>query len=209
MSLGSRTWRKKRCRLPREKKVCPRSSTEPGRQKISNFCSAAPGRRLPATVAPLLACPRTSALCPPFSFALTCLYSIVMGTKWFWWELDGNCLGTWWEQKDIDRLLIGIRGSWWEQKEFDWTLMGTRGIWWELYENKRILMGYWWEWEEFDGNRKILMGYWWEQEEFDGNFWELDENKRILMGYWWEQEEFDGNFLGTWWEIKPPPLSKR
>ncbi len=68
--------RKKRCRLPREKKVCPRPSTKPGRQKIPNFISAAPGRRLPATVAPLPACPRTAALslalCPPFTFALTC-----------------------------------------------------------------------------------------------------------------------------------------
>jgi hypothetical protein len=44
-----------------------------------------------------------------------------MGTKWCWWEQEQfgwNCLGSWWEQKAIDRLLLGIRGIWWEQKEF-------------------------------------------------------------------------------------------
>ncbi len=80
-SLGSHTWGKKRGRLPLEKQIGPRSATKPGRQKIPTFCSAAPGRRLPATVALLPACPRTSALhlalCPspsrvsPFTFVLT------------------------------------------------------------------------------------------------------------------------------------------
>jgi hypothetical protein len=54
---------------------------KPGRLKIPTFCSATPGRRLPATVVPLPACPRTAALrlglCPslsrvsPFTFVLT------------------------------------------------------------------------------------------------------------------------------------------
>jgi len=35
---------------------------KPGRLKIPTFCSATPGRRLPATVVPLPACPRTAAL---------------------------------------------------------------------------------------------------------------------------------------------------
>jgi hypothetical protein len=58
-----------------------RSATKPGRLKIPTFCSATPGRRLPATVVPLPACPRTAALrlglCPslsrvsPFTFVLT------------------------------------------------------------------------------------------------------------------------------------------
>ncbi len=68
-------------RLPREKQICPRSATNPGSQKIPTSCSAAPGRRLPVTVSPLPACPRTAALrlaiCPslsrvsPFTFVLT------------------------------------------------------------------------------------------------------------------------------------------
>jgi hypothetical protein len=44
--------------LPREKHICRRSSTNPGRQKILTFCSAAPGRRTSAaTVAPPSALP--------------------------------------------------------------------------------------------------------------------------------------------------------
>ncbi len=72
---GSRTWGKKRGRLPLEKQIGPRSATKPGRQKIPTF------RRLLATGAPLPACPRTAALrlalCPsfsrvsPFTFMLT------------------------------------------------------------------------------------------------------------------------------------------
>jgi hypothetical protein len=72
-------------------------------------------------------------------------------------------LGTWWEQKDIDGLLMGTRGIWWElfgslmgakriwwklfweQKDFDWLLMGTRGIWWELFGNLMRTKGFWWE----------------------------------------------------------------
>jgi hypothetical protein len=54
-----------------ENQTGPRSATKPGRQKISPFSSAAPGRRLPAIVAPLPACPRTAALrlalCPSLS----------------------------------------------------------------------------------------------------------------------------------------------
>jgi hypothetical protein len=68
---GSRTCRKKRCILSREKQICPPSATKPGRHKIPTFCSAAPGRRLLATVATLPACPRTAALrlalCPSLS----------------------------------------------------------------------------------------------------------------------------------------------
>jgi hypothetical protein len=52
---------------------------------------------------------------------LTSLSSIAMGTKRFWWELDGskrnldgNCSGTWWEQKDVDGLLMRTRGICWE-----------------------------------------------------------------------------------------------
>jgi hypothetical protein len=55
--------RKKCGRLPLEKQIGPRSATKPGRQKIPTIGSAAPGRRPPATVAPLPACPRTAALC--------------------------------------------------------------------------------------------------------------------------------------------------
>ncbi len=40
----------------------PAIGHKPGRQKISTIGSAAPGRRRPATVAPLPACPRTAAL---------------------------------------------------------------------------------------------------------------------------------------------------
>lgn len=68
---GSRTGRKKRSRLPREKQIRPRSSIKPSRQEIPSFCSATPGRRLPAIVAPFLACPLTAALrlalCPSLS----------------------------------------------------------------------------------------------------------------------------------------------
>jgi hypothetical protein len=55
------------------------------RKKIPSFCSAAPGRRLPAIVAPFLACPRTAGnsgrVLDGASFVLTCLSSIAMGTK--------------------------------------------------------------------------------------------------------------------------------
>jgi hypothetical protein len=92
--------RKKRCRLPREKNVCPRPSTKPGRQKIPNFISAAPARRLPATVAPLPACPRTAALslalCPPFTHL-----------PWEQNDFDGNLMGIFWELDENKRILIG------------------------------------------------------------------------------------------------------
>ncbi len=71
-------------RLPHKKQICPRSATKSGRHKIPTFCSASPGRRLPATVALRPACPRTAALrlalCPifsrvsPFTFVLTCAH---------------------------------------------------------------------------------------------------------------------------------------
>jgi hypothetical protein len=80
-------------------------------------------------------------------------------------------------------------GTWWEQKDLDGLLVGTRRIWWELFGNVMRTKGSWWV---IGGNKKNLMG----------TVWELNENKRILMGYWWEPEEFDGNCLGTWWEIK-------
>jgi hypothetical protein len=77
---GSRTWGKKKCGwLPLEKRIGPRSATKPGRQKIPTIGLAVPGRRRPATVAPLPARPRTAslrlALCPSlrvpsFSFVL-------------------------------------------------------------------------------------------------------------------------------------------
>ncbi len=88
---GSRTWRKNSGRLPPKKQICPRSTTKPGREKIPTFCSAAPGGCLPATVAPLPACPRTAALrlalcsslsrVSPFTFVLpvlTCLHSVAI-----------------------------------------------------------------------------------------------------------------------------------
>ncbi len=96
-------------------------------------------RCLPATVAPLPACPQTAVrcivLCPslpgvsPITFVLTC---------GFWWELDGNkriLMSYWWEQEEPDENCLG---TWWEQKYFDGILMGTRGIWWERSGN---LMG--------------------------------------------------------------------
>ncbi len=114
VSLGSRTWRK----------ICTRSSTKPGRQKIPPFCSAAPGRRLPATVAPLPACPQTAAfrlaLCPSlsrvslFTFVLTCVHLPILhrhGYKRFWWERD-------WE---LDK----NKAYFWEQNEFDGNCLGT------------------------------------------------------------------------------------
>jgi hypothetical protein len=58
LTLSTRPWRKKRGRLPREKRICLRSSTNPSRQKILTFCSGAPGRRLSATVAPPSRMPR-------------------------------------------------------------------------------------------------------------------------------------------------------
>jgi hypothetical protein len=116
-------------------------------------CTA--GRCLPATVAPLPACPQTVvlclALCPslsevsPITFVLTCLSSIAMRTKRFWWELNGNkrnLMGTWWEQKDFDELLMGTRGTWWELFA---NLVRTKGFWWDIDGNKRNLMGTWWE----------------------------------------------------------------
>jgi len=66
----------------------------------------------------------------------------LMGTKGFWWVIDGNLVGT-------KGFLIGY---WWEQEEFYENYLGT---WW----NKRILMGCWWEQEEFDRN---CLGTWWE-----------------------------------------------
>ncbi len=100
-------------------------------------CTA--GRCLPATVAPLPACPQTVvlclALCPslsgvsPKTLLLTCLSSIAMRTKGFWWELDGNkriLMSYWWEQKELDDNCLG---TWWEQKDFDGNFLGT---WWEI-----------------------------------------------------------------------------
>jgi hypothetical protein len=173
---GSRTWKKKSDRLQSEKHICSWSSTKLGRQKILIFYFVVLNRCLPATVAPLLACPQTVVLClalslslsqvSPFTFVLNCLSSIVMGTKGFWWE----------------------------RKECDGNLMRTKGYWWVIDGNERTLMRTFWE---LDGNKRNLIEIWWEQKSFwwviDRNkrnlmriFWELDENKRIMMGYWWE-----------------------
>ncbi len=78
--------------LLREKQICPRSSTKPDRQKISTFCSATLSRRLLATVAPLLACPRTAALCLALCFeSLTSLTVHLHGhLRSLVWELDGK-----------------------------------------------------------------------------------------------------------------------
>jgi hypothetical protein len=80
---------------------------------------------------------------------LTCLSFIAMGTKRCWSELDGNkgnldgnCSGTWWEQKDIDGLLMGTRGIWWE---FFGNMMRTKGFWWEQEELVGTCLGTWWE----------------------------------------------------------------
>jgi hypothetical protein len=65
-SLSTRMWRKKHDGLPREKHICRRSSINPGKQKISTFCSATPGRQTStATVAPLSAMSRNCGA--PFS----------------------------------------------------------------------------------------------------------------------------------------------
>jgi hypothetical protein len=188
---GSHTWKKKQDRLPHEKPICLWPSTKLGRQKIVTFCFVALGRCLLAIIAPLLAWPQTVALCLAlslslsqvslFTFVLTCLSSIVMGTKGMWWELDGNkknLMRIVWELDNNKRILMGywwenrkLIETWWEQKKFDGLLMGTRGIWWELF------------------------GFF---------FMSINDTK----GFWWEQEEFDGNYLGTWWEIKHPPFQK-
>jgi hypothetical protein len=112
------------------------------------LCCCSAGRCLPATVAPLPACPQTVvlclALCPslsevsPITFVLTCLSSIAMRTKRFWWELNGNKRN----------------------------LMGTKGFWWVIDGNKRNLMRIV---SELSENKRILMSYWWEQEELDEN----------------------------------------
>jgi hypothetical protein len=39
-----------------------------------------------------------------------------------------------------------------------------------------------------------------------GIWWELFGNLMRTKGYWWV---IDGSYLGTWWEIKPPPLQKK
>ncbi len=133
------------------------------------LCCCTAGRCLPATVAPLPACPQTVvlclALCPslsevsPITFVLTCLSSIAMRTKRFWWELNGNkrnLMGTWWEQTDFDELLMGTRGTWWELFP---NLVRTKGFWWELFANLVRTKGFWWD---IDGNKRNLMGTWWE-----------------------------------------------
>jgi hypothetical protein len=100
-------------------------------------------------------------LCSP------CLSSIAIGTKGFWWELDGNkwnLMGIVWGLDENKRILMGY---WWEYQEYDENFLRT---WWE----QKILMGYWREQQDFDGNKRILMEYWWEQEEFDGNCMGLD-----------------------------------
>ncbi len=145
------------------------------------------------------------ALCPslslvsPFTFVLTCLSSIAMGTKWFWWELEGNkrnLMGIVWELDENKRILMGY---WWEQEEFDGNFLRT---WWEL-------KGYWWV---IEGNKKNLMGtkgICWvivgNKRNLIGIFLELVENKRILMGtrgIWWE---LCGNLMGN----PAPTPSKR
>ncbi len=80
--------------LLREKQIYPRSSTKPDRQKILTFCSATPGRRLLATVA------------PPSGLPTNCsaLFSTLL---WVSHESQHSpscspvltCLGTWWEIK--------------------------------------------------------------------------------------------------------------
>ncbi len=192
------------------------SSTKPGRQKITTFCFVALGRHLSAIVTPLLTYPwivvfrltcslSLSSQVSPFTFMLTCLSSIAMGTKGIWWELDGNkrnfmrilweldenkriLMGYWWEQEELDENFLR---TWWEQKEFDWNLMGTKGTWLKLDGNKRILMCYWWEQEEFDEN---CLGSWWEQKDFD----------EILMGTRGIRLLLFGDLMGN-----HPPLSKR
>jgi hypothetical protein len=168
VALGSRTWRKKHDRLPPKKQISSQSSTKlVGKKSRLRLC---------ATVAPVLACPRL-VLCPnlsrvsPFTIVLTCLSSIAMGTKGFWWEHDGI-------KKEFNENLMGTRGIWWE---LFGNLMRTKGYWWVIDESKRNLMGTFWK---FDGNKRNLMNF----------FWELDENKRILMGYWWE---LFGNLMGN------------
>jgi hypothetical protein len=78
------------------------------------------------------------------------LCRVGLGKKGIWWELDEN-----------KRILTGnvtdgnkriFLGTWWEQKDFDGLLMKTRGIWWELF-------GTWWEQKDFD---KLLKGTVWE-----------------------------------------------
>jgi hypothetical protein len=145
ISLSTGTWRKKHGRLPREKQICPRSSTRPGRQKISPFCSATTDRRLPATGAPLPACPGIAAfcfaLCPSLSQILELcvgLCRVGLGKKGSRREDDGN--------KNI------LIGTWWKQKEFDGNLMKTKGFW-----LVRLLMG----------TRGFFLGTWWKQKDFD------------------------------------------
>ncbi len=86
------------------------------------------------------------------------------------WGIYGNSLGTWWEQKDIDVLLMGTREVWWE---LFGNLMGTKRICLKLDGNKRNLIETWWE-------QRILMSYWWE-----------------CLGTWWEQKNFDEILVGT------------
>jgi hypothetical protein len=177
ISLSTRTWREKHGRLPREKQIYPRSSTRPGRQNISPFCSAAYGRRPPATGAPLPACPGTAALrfalCPSLSQSLelcVCLCRVGLGTKWSWWEDDGN-----------KKIFVG---PWRKQKEFDGNLMKTKGFWQVTDGNKRDFLGTWWEQKDFDGLLMKTRGIWWE-----------------LFETWWEQKDFDRLLKGTVWEV--------
>jgi hypothetical protein len=76
----------------------------------------------------LALCPSLSGVSPK-TLLLTCLSSIAMRTKGFWWELDGNkriLMSYWWEQKELDDNCLG---TWWEQKDFDGNFLGT---WWEI-----------------------------------------------------------------------------
>jgi len=115
------------------------------------LCCTAGRCQTPATVAPLPACPQTVVLCfalclslsrvSPITFLVTCLSSIAMKTKGFWWELDGN-----------ERNLMGTKGFW-------RVTMGTRGTWWELFGNLVRTKGFWWD---IAGNKRNLMGTFWE-----------------------------------------------
>ncbi len=195
-----------------QKQICSWSSRKPDRQEKSTFCSTAPGRRLPATVAPLPACPRTVvlrlALCPsltivrqisachcsspsglptncdaPFSILFESLVSLSVHVRAY------LCSPAYpqkpWEQKEFDGNCLGTCKN---KKIIDGLLVGTRWIWWQLPGNLIGTERIWWEFSEY------LM---WTK----GIWWELDGNKRNLFGTWWE-DEFDENFLGIWWEQK-------
>ncbi len=188
------------------------SSTKPGRQKISTFCFVALGRHLSAIVTPLLTYPwivvfrltcslSLSSQVSPFTFMLTCLSSIAMGTKGIWWELDGNkrnFMRILWELYENKRILMGTRGAWWELFE---NVMGTKGIWLKLDGNKRNLIETWREQKNFD---VLLMGT-------GGIWWELFGKLMRTKGFWWDFDGNERNSIVTVWGLdgKSPTPSKR